>query len=186
MNDIIGKNPGFFYFRYLLLFLYGIYSLNMQSNNPEVLVKTLGFIWLISGVFTLIITLIRIRYKKAYLVYMIFLVVDFIIALFVLFNSHLITKYIPQFIGIISIIIAFSLILYRSEKKSNKLLYIFQILILIFGISMFLPVEVSDIFLSYLISFSFVIFGFAGLLLTTISHFKFLRRKNLDTTSSKG
>lgn len=178
MNTIVKNNPGFFYVRYFLLLLFGIYALFVQFNNPKTLVYTLGFTWLIVGFITGLMFYFKFVKKKFSLVYLVFVIVDLLIGFILLYKSDYIVNHFSKFIGIIAIIMSFTLFLYRSKNSSNKILYILMISIFIFGLSLFFNAFNSQVFTSNLIAIFFTIIGLTGILLLVKSHLISTRKKS--------
>ncbi|MFN3952068.1 MAG: hypothetical protein ACK4KT_06665 [Thermaurantimonas sp.] len=170
MNSIVKKHSGFFYLRYVFLLLFGIYALLVQSNNPRTLVYTLGITWLVVAFITGLMFYFKITKKKFSLVYLVFLFIDLIIAGILLYKSEFIATHFAKFIGILAIIMSFSLIVYRSKNGSNMGLYVMMTFIFIFGFFLFFDSFVSDVFTSYLIAIFFTIVGLMGILFTARIH----------------
>lgn len=175
---MIKNSPGFFYVRYLLLFLFGIFALIVQSNNPKTLVYILGITWLIIGLITGLIFYIKTINKKSSLVYLIFVFVDLLIGFLLLLKSEYIASHFSKFIGIIAVFMSFTLLFYRSKSSSNKVLYTLTIFVFLFGISLFFDSFISDVFISYLIAIFFTIFGLVGILFTGRNHLNAIKKKN--------
>lgn len=177
MNTFVAKNAGFLYVRFTLLFLFGIYALYVQSNNPDFLIKTLSIFWFLLGILALTLFVFKLVRKQPFFYYLIYALIDITIAVLLYSKLKYISMYFNDFIGIIAIVMALSLLLYRSSQNRNFLLYFFVVLILLFGILMFFDSLISEVLQSYLIAVFFVFAGLIGLFFTAYGHLKALRRK---------
>ncbi|MFN4299259.1 MAG: hypothetical protein ACK4EX_05935 [Thermaurantimonas sp.] len=177
MNSFFAKNASFLYLRFFLLILFGVYALYVQSNNPDFLIKTLSIFWFLLGAIALSVFIFKLVRKQPIFSYAIYALVDITIAIVLYSNLNYISKYFSDFIGILSIIMALSLLLYRTNQNRNLLLYFFVVLMLLFGILMFFDSLISEVLLSYLIAVFFLFTGLTGIFITAYGHLKGLHRK---------
>lgn len=177
MSSFVTKNAGFLYLRFSLLFLFGIYALYIQSNNPNFLIKTLSIFWFFLGISALSVFVFKLIRKRPFLPYLIYAVIDVSISVLLYKNIEFISVYFSDFIGILAILLAFSLLLYRSNQNKNWLLNFFILLMVFFGVLMFFETLISEVLLSYIIAIFFVFSGLIGLLFTALTHFKGIKSK---------